>query len=252
MRSIAALALVAFVSGCGVASAVVGRTPPPEVEIVQIELAYSNVFLMRTPRPILVDSGSPGDEAALRRALADRGLRLEDVALVVLTHGHADHSGGAAAIRSASGARIALGKGDVPMAAAGKNSPMVATGLMGRLLRPFVDFPYPPFAPDIVVETELDLAPFGVAGHAIAMPGHTPGSLVVVLDDRTAFVGDQILGGWFGGAVRAHSPGEHYYQEDLDQNHRNIRTLLERGIETFYLGHGGPVVAEDVKAEFGE
>ena len=34
----------------------------------------------------------------------------------------------------------------------------------------------------------LDLAPWGVAGKIVAMPGHTPGSIVVLLADHTAFV----------------------------------------------------------------
>src|SRR5437879_2803996 len=46
--------------------------------IVQIELGYSNVFLIKTPRPILIDSGAPGDEDALRAALAANGVKLED------------------------------------------------------------------------------------------------------------------------------------------------------------------------------
>jgi glyoxylase-like metal-dependent hydrolase (beta-lactamase superfamily II) len=43
---------------------------------------------------------------------------------------------------------------------------------------------------DLVVREPLDLAPWGVAGRVVPMPGHTPGSLVVVLDDGRAFVGD--------------------------------------------------------------
>jgi glyoxylase-like metal-dependent hydrolase (beta-lactamase superfamily II) len=249
MRSFAGFAVLALVllAGCGVTTEVVGRTPPPEAEIVRIELAYSNVYLIHSARPILVDSGSPGELEDLRRGLADQGARLEDVALVVLTHGHGDHAGGAAAIRSATTARVVLGKGDVAMAAAGKNRTLPPTSLMARLLRPFVDFCHPPYVPDVALEGELDLAPSGIKGKVVSMPGHTPGSLVVLLENRTAFVGDQMLGGWLGGTFRRHSPGEHYYQDDVEQNRKNVRALLERGVETFYLGHGGPVAASDVR-----
>ena len=221
--------------------------------MLSIELPYSNAFLIRSARPVLVDSGSPGDEVALREALAKRGVRFEDIALVVLTHGHADHAGAAAAIRSATGARIVLGKGDLPMTTRGHNTTMKWTSLFALALRPFVDFPYSPFEPDVVLESSpLDLAPYGIAGKVEPMAGHTPGSLVVVLDNRTAFVGDQMLGGAFGGAINPRFPGEHYYQEDVAQNHRNVEVLLDRGIETFYLGHGGPVKAWDVRQELGE
>jgi glyoxylase-like metal-dependent hydrolase (beta-lactamase superfamily II) len=255
MRTALALFAVlglALLAGCGVTTEIVGLTPPPEVEIVRIELAYSNVYLIRSARPILIDSGSPDELDDIRRGLADHGQRLEDLALVVLTHGHGDHSGGAAAIRSATHARIALGKGDLGMAAAGKNRTLPPTTLTAQLIRPFVDFEYPPFVPDIAVEDGLDLAPYGIKGKVVSMPGHTPGSLVVLLENRAAFVGDQILGGWFGGTFRRHSPGEHYYQDDVDRNRKNIRMLLERGYQTFYLGHGGPVVASDVEDWLGD
>ena len=215
---------------------------------MRLELGYSNAYLIRSARPILVDSGSPDEEPEIRRALADLGARLEDVELVVLTHGHGDHSGGAAALRSATHAQIVLGKGDVGMAAAGKNTTLPPTSFMARLLRPFVDFTYTPFAPDIALDGELDLAPYGVKGKVVSMPGHTPGSLVVLLENKTAFVGDQMLGGWLGGTFRRHSPGEHYFQDDVQQNRKNVRALLQSGFETFYLGHGGPVVAADVQA----
>ncbi|MEZ0228150.1 MAG: MBL fold metallo-hydrolase, partial [Planctomycetota bacterium] len=222
-----------------------------EAEIVQIELSYSNVFLIKTPRPILIDSGSPGDTEDIREALLAHGAKLEEVALVVLTHGHADHSGGAAAIRSAApSAKIVLGAGDLRQARRGSNDFMVPTGLMGWLIRPMCDFPFPPFEPDIAVVGSLDLAPWGVSGTVVATPGHTPGALVVLVG-KEAFVGDQILGGWLGGALRASSPGEHYYQDLPERNHANIRALLDRGVETFYVGHGGPLSREDVKDEFG-
>jgi hydroxyacylglutathione hydrolase len=252
VRPLLVLGVVACLAGCGITTEIVGRTPPPGAEIIRIELTYSNAYLIRSRRPILIDSGAPGELPDIRRALADHGERLEDLALVVLTHGHGDHAGGAAAIRSATGARIALGAGDLGMAAAGKNTPLPPTSLMARLIRPFVDFGYPPFVPDITVEDELDLRPYGIEGRVVRMPGHTPGSLVVLLENRSAFVGDQILGGWLGGTFRRHSPGEHYYQDDVDRNHENIRRLLARGVETFYLGHGGPVVAQDVHDWLGD
>jgi glyoxylase-like metal-dependent hydrolase (beta-lactamase superfamily II) len=82
------------------------------------------------------------------------------------------------------------------------------------------------------------------------MPGHTAGSIVVVMADHSAFVGDMMMGGSFGGAFSPSQPGEHYYQADGAKNRRNIQTLLAMGVEKFYLGHGGPVARADVIAAF--
>lgn len=221
-------------------------------EIVQVPLRLSNVFLIRTRRAVLVDSGTIGDMDDLDAALAERGVSTSSVGLVIVTHGHADHAGLAADIQKLAHAKIMLGIGDLSLAAAGHNDDLKPTGFTGAALKPFITSEYPELAADILVRPNeaIDLAPWGIAGKVIEMPGHTPGSIVVLLADHTAFVGDMIAGGALGGLLFPHSPGEHLYQGDPAQNRKNIQTLLDLGVETFYLGHGGPVKRADVVAAF--
>lgn len=234
--------------GCA-GTAPVGKTPEG-APIVRIPLRLSNVYLVKAKTPVLIDSGTPGDLADLDAALSENGVRTTHVGLVVLTHAHADHAGLANDVRRVSGAKVMLGAGDVEQARAGHNDPLLPTSFMATLLRPFIPQVFPETDADFVVKESIDLAPWGIDGRAIAMPGHTKGSLVVVLANKTAFVGDMMLGGSLGGILFPSSPGEHYYQADVEQNRRNIKTLLAQGIETFYLGHGGPVSREDVAAAF--
>ncbi len=255
MRSLFFVALFASLTCCG-GPAVVGRAPLTSgrsVDIVQIPLRLSNVFMIRTVRPILVDSGTIGDMEDLDNAMAERGVSVSAVKLVIVTHGHADHAGLAADIQKLSHAKVMLGAGDYALATAGHNDDLKPTGLTGAILKPFITSEYPELTPDIVVraDADVDLAPWGIAGKAVAMPGHTRGSIVVLLDDHTAFVGDMIAGGWLGGIFFPHSPGEHLYQADPVQNRKNIQTLIDRGVAKFYLGHGGPVTRKDVIAAFG-
>jgi glyoxylase-like metal-dependent hydrolase (beta-lactamase superfamily II) len=67
-----------------------------------------NVWLLDAPRPALVDAGIKGDGTieVLSAALAVLGHGLADVGDLLLTHGHVDHAGAAAAVRGASGARV--------------------------------------------------------------------------------------------------------------------------------------------------
>jgi hydroxyacylglutathione hydrolase len=241
-----------LVLGC-TGAAVVGQAPGGAA-IVRLPLRLSNVHVVKTKPPILIDSGTIGDMDDLRKALDDYGIRMAELGLVVVTHGHADHAGLASDLRRATGAKIMLGAGDLELARAGHNDDLKPTGFTARLLKPFITDIYPEFTPDISVRVQepVDLRPWGLDGKAIAMPGHTAGSIVVVLSDRSAFVGDMIAGGVLGGQLSPSTPVEHYYQADRDQNRRNIKTLLAMGIEKFYLGHGGPVSRADVIAELGQ
>ena len=239
-----------FLLACG-GPEVVGRAPlvgGGTAAIVTIPLRLSNVHLIRARRPVLVDSGTVGDMDDLNDALAAQGVATSSIALVIVTHGHADHAGLAADIQRGAHATIVLGSGDVPLAAAGHNDDLRPTGFVAAILKPFIRSVYAPFEPDVTVAPgdSLDLAPWGIDGKVVAMPGHTRGSIVVLLADHTAFVGDMIAGGSLGGAFSPHSPEEHLYQADVVQNRKNVHTLLDLGVTKFYLGHGGPVTRADV------
>src|SRR3954470_17695925 len=83
-------------------------------DVVPIELPLAhigsvNAWLLRGDPLTLVDTGPFGDEslAALQAGLANAGVRLEDLELVLVTHHHLDHSGLASSIADRSGATVA-------------------------------------------------------------------------------------------------------------------------------------------------
>lgn len=258
MRRLFVAVLCALVGAAVLLQACAGARPaavshlPRGTEVVQLKLSWSNVWLLKGPQPALIDAGSPGELPALEAALAAQGLRVEDLRLIILTHGHADHAGLAARLRARSGAKVIAGAGDVAMLAAGRNTPLQPTRWKAVLLRLLVPDSFDPLSPDMAVAERFDLSAFGYEGEVLAMPGHTPGAVAVVLEGTSAFVGDQLLGGSFGGAVSPTSPQEHYFHDDAEENLANVAALLERGVSTFYLGHGGPVTAEAVREAFGE
>jgi glyoxylase-like metal-dependent hydrolase (beta-lactamase superfamily II) len=222
-----------------------------EITVHQIELRWSNAFVVKSGRgAILVDAGSPSDIRRLPGALRKLGMSPRDLKLVVLTHVHADHAGLAAELQKA-GVKVVVGRGDEGVAKQGKNNPLKPQYTSAKLIRPLIDFPFKPFTPDRIIDGELDLEPFGLAGcRVVPMPGHTPGSVVVLIGQSLALSGDQFLGGYLGGAFLASQAGEHYYQDDPARNRKNIESMLERGVRRFMVGHGGPVEASSVREAF--
>jgi glyoxylase-like metal-dependent hydrolase (beta-lactamase superfamily II) len=198
----------------------------------------------------MVDAGSPHDWKALNQALAKHHLKMSDISMLILSHGHGDHAALSKAIRDSSHCKIVVGRGDLPMVRNGHNDKLKSNNMTAVLMKPIIDFKYPPFEPDIVVDSALDLHPYGLAGRVLAVPGHTPGSLAVVLDDKRALVGDMMLGGIFGGLFFAGKPGEHYFHADKEADHKRLSELLALGVKSFYLGHGGPVERDAVIKAF--
>lgn len=217
------------------------------VTITTLHLKMSNAYLVQGEGAILVDSGVGSDEPKIRRALAAAGLEVRDLALLVHTHGHSDHAGSSASLQREMRGPLVIHQADDAMARAGKNVIGAPTSLEARLLTPFVDHPFAPVACDLALTAEIDLAPYGVAGRILCTPGHTPGSLSLLLENGAAIVGDLLMGGYLGGALYGTRPRYHYFVDDRAQVHAGVRRLLGLGVHTFYVGHGGPLAAQDVR-----
>jgi len=73
-----------------------------------------NVYLFEGPPPTLIDTGPKTQEAyeALTRELRKLGLSVNDIARILITHGHVDHHGLADVIRRDSKAEVVAPEGD--------------------------------------------------------------------------------------------------------------------------------------------
>lgn len=87
-------------------------------------------------------------------------------------------------------------------------------GLRGRILaRLLAHLPFRTRAADIDADEGSRLDAFGISGSILYTPGHTPGSISGLLDSGDAIVGDVIMGGWAGGAIRPSQPNFHYFAD---------------------------------------
>jgi hydroxyacylglutathione hydrolase len=211
-------------------------------KVIKINLPLANAFLVRGGAQwIVVDTGAPGDADALLRAASRHGITPRDIGLILLTHGHVDHFGGAAELRERTGAPIAVHAADLPFLESGRNPDLAPTGLEGRIFRPFLPWVAKPLTPDITFSEAFDLRPYGLDTRTIHTPGHSPGHIALPLPGGELIAGDLLRGGFIGGRVLANLPNLPFYVADPAQLQASIKQVLDLGIHTLYVGHGGPL-----------
>jgi glyoxylase-like metal-dependent hydrolase (beta-lactamase superfamily II) len=173
----------------------------------------TNTWVLREPggdRALVIDPG-PQDDAHLERVLdvvRDAGARVSEV---LLTHGHLDHSEGAARFAELAGA-------GVPVRALDPAYRLGPEGLGEG---------------DVVRAGELEL-------RVVGTPGHTSDSLSFLLPaDRALLTGDTVLGR--GSTVVAHPDGRlAAYLDSLGRLHE----LAGSGAVTRILPGHGPVLED--------
>ncbi len=211
-----------------------------------LRLTLPNVYLLTGEKAILIDAGAPKDVPRILAFLQTHGVEPSKLSLILLTHGHWDHAGGAAQLRALTKAPIAIHRADADLVRNGTNGTLTPTCWMGRLLLPFVNRGFPAFEPDVLIDEEIDLGAFGVAARVLFTPGHTPGSISVLTNEGETIVGDLLMGGWFGGWLFPSRPGLHYFAEDLGQLRDSFKKLLAASPRVIHPGHGGPIDPMDV------
>ena len=219
-------------------------------EVFAVTSAYVNAFIVRGERSIIVDTGVPGYGARILKTMSRHDINPQDISLIIITHGHHDHTGSAAYLREKTGAPVAIHRNDVEALRTGINPPLCGVGSKGRFMVTVSKMIKMPavqgMEPQVLLDKEMDLFAYGIEGKIVPTPGHTEGSVSVLLAGGCALVGDMI----FGGFVRKHSPGFPYFCQDTETASKSISDILDRRPKIFYAGHGGPFTGGQVWRKF--
>jgi glyoxylase-like metal-dependent hydrolase (beta-lactamase superfamily II) len=119
---------------------------------------------------------------------------------VILTHAHFDHASNAAAMKERYGMDIMIHESESALLANGQN-PHV-NGFVGgirrilsRMANTFLmPIQYEPVHCDILIYDGLNLSQYDMNAYIIHTPGHTAGSVSVIVDNEVAIVGDAMYG----------------------------------------------------------
>lgn len=222
-----------------------------------IDLGMNKCFLLPCEGGwLLIDTASPEQYGSFRRRLANLGVDVRAVRLLLLTHHHTDHAGFAAQLLEESGANLICHRAALPFLAQGRmdsraqpvNSVIGAgIGFIKRISNGSIQEDITPLAPragDFILDgDEPQLLPqFGVQGKILYTPGHTPDSISVVLKDGTAFCGDAAMS-----SLAFRLGGTHYRPilvTDAAQVQQSWSHLLENGAQRIYPAHGAPFSAQ--------
>jgi glyoxylase-like metal-dependent hydrolase (beta-lactamase superfamily II) len=223
-----------------------------DVQIDTIRTGITNSYVLRGEGTVLVDPGEPGKGPALLRRLARVLDDPSEIGLILATHGHYDHIGAAPPVREALNAKLAIHGGDAGWARAGGWVPLVPTTTWSRmmflLLRAItirLQRRNPVDADIVFDDAGLPLADYGIPGTVVPTPGHTPGSVSILLDGGDAVVGDLAM----SGPPLVLEPSLAVIAVDPELMLQSWLHLVGLGAETIYPAHGKPFRARTLHPE---
>jgi hydroxyacylglutathione hydrolase len=219
-----------------------GKERKMDGNVHSIPLGIDRCYLLQGDGFIMIDGGAPNQAKCFLKTLEKLSIQPSDIHLIVLTHGHWDHIGSAKAIKELTGAPIAMhGREKEWLEKSLKILPPGVTpwghifvGLM-KIYMPLLHIPAAEV--NIVLsDKEVSLADYGVPGKIIYTPGHSVGSVSILLDSGDAFVGDLAMNMF---PLRL-TPGLPIFAENMQKVKESWKVLLERGTQTIYPAHGEP------------
>lgn len=201
-----------------------------------------NVYILHNgSRSIIIDTGTSGKSGKIIRCLEENDLHTNDIELIILTHTHYDHAGSVAELKERLGAKVMVGDAEANSLEKG-NTPLPRgmnffSDTIVKLGKIFNIGSFKPVKADYIVKEEFSLKEFGIDGNVIPTPGHTGGSLTIVINNQRALVGDAMFHVFKNSII----PFFANYPKDLYESWKKLASM---DVQTFYPGHGPPISKE--------
>ncbi|MGQ9620530.1 MAG: MBL fold metallo-hydrolase [Bacteroidales bacterium] len=212
-------------------------------DILSFRLGITNTYLLRgTKGIVMIDAGNPGKIKAFKRSLSKLYILPGDIKLIILTHSHFDHAGSAKEIQEFTGANLLMHESEKRALEEGRFFIPEGVTTWGKisaaLFLPFVkriSFPLPRI--DIVTgDEDFLLTGFGIDGTVVHTPGHTQGSISVLLRTGEAFVGCMAHAGFPFRSV----PGLPIYAQNISMLKGSWKKIIAKGARVIFPAHGKP------------
>ena len=217
--------------------------PGVSLKIHIIRDTISQAYLIESPNGlVLVDTGAPGNESKILKKMKEIGRA--DLKLILITHAHFDHYGCAKSLRETTGAPIAVHRADAHAMTKGQ-TPLGEVRSWGRVGKIFLSvakiiWRTEQTPGDIIVDEGFSLKRFGINAVVLHMPGHTPGSICLVLENNYVFVADLL-------SSRPWLHVQSYYAHDWPQVDDSLERLKQLKPIMIFPGHGKPFLGSKLE-----
>lgn len=194
--------------------------------IVKLNFRGCNCYLIENDgKRFLVDTGTPGN---LKRAKE----QIDSIDGIIITHAHYDHCGSAAEIADYFSCRIYAHRDEHPYLEGRKDFRF--KGFVGNVIRKLEKLrPMQHFKAQDVEKLDLN---------TVHLPGHTPGSIGIVLD-REIICGDLLRVGkrYFIAGGEVIKPSSRSFNWNQEKYVESLKKLMEFGVSKIHPGHGWSV-----------
>lgn len=210
-----------------------------------IETNVTNNFLLKGKSGhLLIDTGFGSDFEDFLNKFKDINVDIQNIKYILLTHHHTDHIAFLSKMKKRCDAKLIVHKNEVEYLVNGvqklgqyKNSFLVkaVSSIMSKI-NSSEPVPIKIEKDDCVLENDDStlLKEIGIDGIILHTPGHTNGSISVVLSDGNAFVGDTVMNFFL-------SRPDPFVFEDINKVYESWEKLFENGAKIIHPSHGKPL-----------
>jgi len=209
-----------------------------------------NVYLIETEDKLfLVDTSTKPK----RQKLVDGYCRLDfaerSLDALILTHLHFDHSSNAAFLKKIFGCKIIMSDTESGFASIGSTPLPAGTNLFTRNISMLGNWlmnqkpQFEKFEPDFLFNGIAQPTYLPQEIELLATPGHSAGSLSVVINNEIALVGDTLFGVFRNSAFPP-------FADNCAQLIASWKVLLTSGCSLFLPAHGSPIGRSILESEY--
>lgn len=207
-------------------------------KIFQVLTGRSNSFVLcNGDKYILIDTGRANKWISLEKSLNQLRIYENSLTALILTHTHFDHAENAFRIKQFYNTKLIVHKNEADYINTGTNPIIRGTNPINKYITEKFDiqilkyFKYKPAAYDITVEDKYDLSCLGFNAYILHTPGHSIGSISIIIDNEIAIVGDSMVG------ILKNSIFTPYAEKPEIMIH-SWKDLIATGCSLFLPGHG--------------